>query len=149
MVPDKVLICSQAEESIAPRTLYSNHQMNNFFGRNLVFNDKEKNSLQRNAFNRKVFKEKQTDDFEDRLESDNLQPEMAMSLSDIVVRHHVQSKIDKQAQNINLNFIVDTPNCYENAEDTQKIVEINIIDILYDNKVRNLVYMRDITNYVK
>ena len=57
MVPDKVLICSQAEESIAPRTLYSNHQMNNFFGRNLVFNDKEKNSLQRSAFNRKVFKE--------------------------------------------------------------------------------------------
>ena len=57
MVPDKVLICSQAKESIAPRTLYSNHQMNNFFGRNLVFNDKEKKSLQRSAFNRKVFKE--------------------------------------------------------------------------------------------
>ena len=45
--------------------------------------------------------------------------------------------------------MVDTPNNYESAEDAQKIVEMNIIDILYDNKVSNLVYMRDITSYVK
>ena len=50
---------------------------------------------------------------------------------------------------MNLQFVVDTPNNYESAEDAQKIVEMNIIDILYDNKVSNLVYMRDITSYVK
>ena len=50
---------------------------------------------------------------------------------------------------MNLHFIVDKPNRYENAEDAQKIVEMNIIDILYDNKLSNLVYMRDITNYIR
>ena len=48
-----------------------------------------------------------------------------------------------------LHFIVDKPNRYETAEDAQKIVEMKIIDILYDNKLSNLVYMRDITNYIK
>ena len=50
---------------------------------------------------------------------------------------------------MNQQFVVDTPNNYESAEDAQKIVEMNIIDILYDNKVSILVYMRDITSYVK
>lgn len=48
-----------------------------------------------------------------------------------------------------LHFIVDKPNRYETSEDAQKIVEMKIIDILYDNKLSNLVYMRDITNYIK
>ena len=77
---------------------------------------------------------------------------MAMTLSEIVVRHHMQSKTDKQqvSSNMkNLHFLVDTPNHYESSEDAQKIVEMNIIDILYDNQISNLVYMRDITNYVK
>ena len=61
----------------------------------------------------------------------------------------MQSEIDKQASDMNQQFVVDTPNNYESAEDAQKIVEMNIIDILYDNKVSILVYMRDITSYVK
>ena len=72
-----------------------------------------------------------------------------MSLSEIIVRHQLQSEIDKQASDMNQQFVVDTPNNYESAEDAQKIVEMNIIDILYDNKVSILVYMRDITSYVK
>ena len=74
---------------------------------------------------------------------------MAMTLSEIVVRHNVQSRAEEHFSNKNLHFLVETPNKYENAEDAQKIVEINIIDILYDNKVSNLIYMRDITNYFK
>ena len=77
------------------------------------------------------------------------QPEMAMTLSDIVVRNHVQSINDKDFSNKNLHFLVDTPNQYERAEDAQKIVEINMIDILYDNKVSSLIYMRDITSYFR
>ena len=69
--------------------------MNKFFGCDVALNDKEKNSLQRSAFNRKVFKEYQNLDFQERLESEDHQPEMAMSLSEIVVRNHVHSKIDK------------------------------------------------------
>ena len=61
----------------------------------------------------------------------------------------MQSKIDNQTSDMDLQYVVDTPNTYECAEDAQKIVEINIIDILYENKVSNLVYMRDITSYVK
>ena len=37
-VPDKVLICSQAKEKSRPEAIYSNRQMNEFFGKNLVAN---------------------------------------------------------------------------------------------------------------
>ena len=47
-----------------------------------------------------------------------------------------------------MHYRVDTPNRYEISEDAQKVVEIKIIDILYNNKVSKLVYMRDITGYV-
>ena len=47
-----------------------------------------------------------------------------------------------------MHYRVDTPNRYEISEDAQKVVEIKIIDILYNNKVSQLVYMRDITGYV-
>ena len=47
-----------------------------------------------------------------------------------------------------MHYSVDTPNKYEISEDAQKVVEIKIIDILYNNKVSQLVYMRDITVYV-
>ena len=35
-VPDKVLICSKASEGSMPISLYSNRQMNNFFGCDVV-----------------------------------------------------------------------------------------------------------------
>ena len=72
-----------------------------------------------------------------------------MTLSEIVARHQEQSRTGKKISNKKLQFLVDTPNRYENSEDAKKIVEINIIDILYNNKVSNLVYMRDITSYLK
>ena len=74
---------------------------------------------------------------------------MAMTLSDIVVRHQVQQQTDNQSSNKNLRFFADAPNRYEDSDDAQKIVEVKIIDILYDSKVCKLVYMRNITNYVK
>ena len=72
-----------------------------------------------------------------------------MTLSEIVVRHQVQYQAGEKQENKHLHFLVDTPNCYEDSNDSQKIVQVDIIDILYDNEVSNLVYMRDITNYVK
>ena len=39
MVPDKVLIYSKTSEASAPKSLYSNRQMNNFFGCNVVKTD--------------------------------------------------------------------------------------------------------------
>ena len=80
--------------------------------------------------------------------SEEEQQEMALTLNEIIVRRHVQLSADRHFSNKNQHFLVDTPNQYENAEDAKKIVEINIIDILFDNKVSNLVYMRDITSYV-
>lgn len=73
----------------------------------------------------------------------------AMTLSEIVVRHQVQYQAGEKQENTHLHFQVDTPNRYEDSNDSQKIVQVDIIDILYDNEVSNLVYMRDITNYVK
>ena len=35
-MPDKVLICSKANEAQAPKSIYSNKQMNTFFGCNVV-----------------------------------------------------------------------------------------------------------------
>ena len=72
-----------------------------------------------------------------------------MTLSEIVVRHQVQCQTGEKQDNTHLHFLVDTPNRYEDSNDSQKIVQVDIIDILYDNEVSNLVYMRDITNYVK
>ena len=43
---------------------------------------------------------------------------------------------------------MDTPNRYEDPEDSQKIVQVKIIDIMFDNKLSSLVYMRDITSYI-
>ena len=39
MVPDKVLIYSKTSESSAPKSLYSNRQMNTFFGCDFVKTD--------------------------------------------------------------------------------------------------------------
>ena len=39
-VPDKVLIFSKTSEASAPKSLYSNHRMNEFFGCNVVEKDK-------------------------------------------------------------------------------------------------------------
>lgn len=72
-----------------------------------------------------------------------------MNLSEIVVRHQVQQQAGDKQDNTHLHFLVDTPNRYEDSNDSQKIVQVDIIDILYDNEVSNLVYMRDITSYVK
>ena len=47
-----------------------------------------------------------------------------------------------------MRYLVDTPNRYENKEEALKVVEIKIIDILYNNKLSNLVYMWDITGYI-
>ena len=98
--------------------------------------------------NRQIFKECQVSSLQNVSKVDDEQPEMAMSLNEIVARHHEQFKNDKKESNVKLHFIVDKPNRYETAEDAQKIVEMNIIDILYNNKLSNLVYMRDITNYI-
>ena len=47
------------------------------------------------------------------------------------------------------NYIVTPPNRYECNDGTEeRVVQTKILDILYDNEVCNLVYMRDITDLV-
>ena len=46
-VPDKVLICTQALEAAAPKSVYSNQQMNTFFGCDVVRSGKRHIKLPR------------------------------------------------------------------------------------------------------
>ena len=45
--------------------------------------------------------------------------------------------------------MIDSPNRYEISEDSQKIVQINILDVIFDNKICNLIYIHDITKFFK
>ena len=45
--------------------------------------------------------------------------------------------------------MIDSPNRYEISEDSLKIVQINILDVIFDNKICNLIYIHDITKFFK
>ena len=45
--------------------------------------------------------------------------------------------------------MVDSPNRYEFSQDSKKIVQINILEIIFDNKICNLIYIHDITKFFK
>ena len=46
-------------------------------------------------------------------------------------------------------FEVKSANRYEDAQDSKKVVQISILDVVFDNKVSDLIYMRDVTHLVK
>lgn len=47
-LPDKVLITTQASEAQAPRSVYSNTHINNFFGCDVVSDDKANQMMKQN-----------------------------------------------------------------------------------------------------
>lgn len=44
-------------------------------------------------------------------------------------------------------FEVQEPNSYEHEGDKKKIVQIKILDILFDDQVCSLLYMQDLTKF--
>ncbi len=46
-------------------------------------------------------------------------------------------------------FTVNKPNKYEADGDSQKLVQLKILDILFKRKICNLVYIRDVTRLNK
>ena len=57
-----------------------------------------------------------------------------------------QNKRDYAGERRSQYFKVKSPNAYEEAETAHKTVMITVLEVLYDNKLCALVYMRDITN---
>ena len=68
----------------------------------------------------------------------------SMSLSEVIVRHCIKKQEEKDGDT-GYCFVVDQPNKYEPLADSQKIVQVHILDIIFNNKLCNLTYMHDIT----
>ena len=73
-----------------------------------------------------------------------------MNLRDILVNNSIK-KADEthSSKRKNLQFVVDSPNEYEDSNEQHKVVSLSILDVVYDNKVCHLVYMRDVTSFIK
>ena len=72
----------------------------------------------------------------------------SMSLGDIIGRHTFKQKEEgKDTNSKSQAFLIDTPNRYEVSQDSKKVVQINILEIIFDNKICNLIYIHDITNF--
>lgn len=82
----------------------------------------------------------------DRL--DNLEADRKQSLSEIVLTHNEQRKLHDEKEEIMPNtvtcFSVQKPNRYA-EEAKSKILQVKIFDVLFNEDICNLVYMRDIT----
>lgn len=68
-----------------------------------------------------------------------------MSLFQILERDW-SNKHDQVGERRSHYFKVKSPNVYEEAETATKTVVISVLEVLYDNELCALVYMRDITN---
>ena len=73
----------------------------------------------------------------------------SMSLSEVIVRHRIKKQEEEKEGDKGYCFVVNQPNKYEPEADSQKIVQVHILDIIFDNKICNLTYMHDITQIVK
>ena len=76
-----------------------------------------------------------------------------VSLAEIIKRHEVQSNSEKMAsRKKSTKFTVTPPNRYlSNDEDSlggERIMQIKILDVLYNQNICNLVYLQDITSVV-
>ena len=76
-----------------------------------------------------------------------------VSLAEIIKRHEVQSNNEKMAsRKKSIKFTVTPPNRYlSNDEDSlggERIMQIKILDVLYNQNICNLVYLQDITSVV-
>ena len=58
-VPDKVLICKEPQEGLNPKCIYSNRKMNEFFGKNIVQAQQQKqtkNSFKKSPMGLSIFR---------------------------------------------------------------------------------------------
>lgn len=101
----------------------------------------------------------------DMEEGDTLLPTFEnISLSEIVARHQVRKQLatdrddllSQQSSTLAGYFTIKASNAYTSSEgnstdddDQMRTVQIKIIDVLYNNKLCNLVYMRDTTSLFK
>ena len=112
-VPDSVLISSLATESKAPLTIYSNRQMNNFFGCDTIFKDRMSKNR---PLQRRIFKENSLIDdqqCQSNIFEENLPMSMSMSLSSILLRHrYLQEQSKNQGYKTTLCFQVKSQNRY-------------------------------------
>ena len=137
-VPDKVLICSQRFSDSKPTLIYANRQIKQFYGGKI-----EAENEQGKVYNRlglQIFQE-QDQEFVDSVVADR--PEK-FSLNDILIRSSasaqtsLNSSIDGGSCSSIMRFqVVRSSNQYEvndvGSEQKRAIVEIKILDVLYDN----------------
>ena len=138
-MPDKVLICSQRFSDSKPTLIYANRQIKQFYGGKI-----EAENEQGKVYNRlglQIFQE-QDQEFVDSVVADR--PEK-FSLNDILIRSSASaqtslnssSSIDGGGSSIMRFQVVRSSNQYEvndvGSEQKRAIVEIKILDVLYDN----------------
>ena len=132
--------------------VYTNRKMTQFLGSDIVQDQTQAKGYahHRNILNKKLFKV--LDVFStigpNSIASGNHEANELISLNAIIIHH--QALKSTQRKNCSQFFAVEkSPNNYSNDSGRESIFKIKILDVLFDNKVCNLVYMKDITKLFK
>lgn len=154
-VPDKVLICSKPSKDRQPTLIYANRQIKQFFGGKIETETED--GKKNHSLGLQIFQELDIDDI-DYVDSMTTEKPETFSINDILIRRTttsfggVNTSIDGSGSVMRFQ-VVRPSNQYEaddaNAEQKRQVVEIKILDVLYDNQVCKLAYLRDITKLHK
>lgn len=175
-MPDKVLITTQASEASMPKSLYCNLQTERFFGCNFVSRQKPprptgdgsdnsddsdeeqqpeiwrgKVMRKKDPSERRIFQDCQVVDF-CQVVSKGIQVDQAsgLSLNEVIARQSIERKSHKATgaagESLTRCYLVQSPNRYEASENAMKVVQVNVLDIFFDEQICSLTYIHDITH---
>lgn len=154
IVPDSVFICSKPKKNKQVTPVFSNKKMNDFFGKSIF-------SRKTSSTGRMQLKSVKVDSKTKQLSAENDPLKMKIfhlytsqfsayrqiSTHDTFEESYLSlSLIVQQSQQAQTEQIyrVKNPNPYS-SDDTIKLVQIKVLDVIFDEDVCNLVYIRDVT----
>ena len=161
-VPDKVLICSPVPEGGVAEGIYSNRKMNEFFGGNMGFKAGENSALyqtrrakasaKRNPrVKQKILMGKQIfrNCMDDAITPSDLIGESKQSLNEIIKKHQLEKKESNvMGLRTGSRYKVLKPNKYA-SDQREMTIELQMFDVVYGQKLCNLVYIRDISDFIQ